>query len=100
MSEPVTRTRGRGRTSIADDPWPGWYRPLVLLGLALSLVVALGAYLTSTVRSGPMLETLVVYLVLPLGVIAAIGASRRYGPEWLYVAAALLDVTAVLVASR
>ena len=72
----------------------------MLLGLALSLLVSLVAFVSSTARGGASVDLVVVYLVLPLAIIAAIWASRRYGPAWSYVAAALLDVTAVLVASR
>jgi two-component system cell cycle sensor histidine kinase/response regulator CckA len=100
MTEPVIAAPAAKPVSIAEDLWPGWYRPLVLLGLALSLVISLAAYVTSTAANGASLDLVVVYLALPLAIIAAIGASRRYGQAWVYVAAALLDVAAVLVASR
>src|SRR4051812_39461313 len=100
MSERLTAAPTAKRESIEDQAWPRWYRPLVRLGLALSLLVSLLAYASSIAQTGPTPALVVVSLVLPLATIAAIGAGRRYGTSWSYVAAALLDVTAVLIASR
>ncbi len=100
MTEPVTAAPPARRESIADDVWPRWYRPLVLVGLGVSLVVSLAAFASSAARAGASADTALVYLLLPLGIVGSIAASRRYGAAWIYVAAALLDVTAVLVASR
>ena len=100
MTQPVTAAPAAGRHSIADHLWPGWYRPLVLVALAASLVISLAAYVSATNRQGPSPDLILVYLVLPLAIVASIAASRRYGAAWTYVAAALLDITAVLIASR
>jgi PAS domain S-box-containing protein len=86
--------------SAAAGPWPDWYRPIVWIGLGLSLLVSVVAFVTSTSRTGLPIETGFVYLALPFGSVASIAASRAYGPRWVFVAAALLDVLAVLIAAR
>jgi two-component system, cell cycle sensor histidine kinase and response regulator CckA len=100
MTEPVTAAPAAQRIAIVDEAWPAWYRPLVRLGLAVSLVVCVAAFIASVARQGASLDLVLVYLVLPFATISAIAASRRYGASWTYVAAALLDVTAVLIAAR
>jgi len=85
---------------VAAGVWPGWFGPLIWVGLGLSVLVALATFLSATERSGFELETVVVYLVLPLAIIASVAASRRFGARWVFVAAALLDVVAVLVSAR
>src|SRR5690349_4926993 len=100
MTEPVTAAPAAERIANVDEAWPRWYRPLVLLGLAISLVVSVAAFVSSVARQGASLDLLFVYLALPLGIIVSIVASRRHGASWTYLAAALLDIAAVLIAAR
>jgi two-component system cell cycle sensor histidine kinase/response regulator CckA len=100
MTQPGSAAPAARRLSIAADVWPAWYRPVVLLALGASVAVALAAYVSSSLRAGPSPELVLVYLVLPLAIVTSIGLSRRSAAAWSYVAAALLDVEAVLIASR
>ena len=98
MIEPVPTATGQP-PSTADAAWPTWYRPVVWVGLALSLVASIFAFLTGN-PEGVTPAAAVVYLAIPAAFVASIAASRRFGHEWAFVAAALLDIEAVLVAAR
>jgi PAS domain S-box-containing protein len=98
MTEPAAPGPARGQAA-ADDAWPDWYPPLVGTGLVLTLVVSFLAFIP-TIADGIRLDTVLMYLVIPIAVVGSIFAARRFDAAWAYVAAALLDIEALLAAAR
>ena len=94
----VSTNRDAATTTAGPDTWPSWYPPLVVIGLALTLVVSFGAFAT-TIADGIRPFTVTVYVLIPIAVVAAITAALRIDPAWAFVAAALLDIEASLAAA-
>jgi two-component system cell cycle sensor histidine kinase/response regulator CckA len=82
--------QGRGRADA-------WYRRLVVVGLALSIVVGIAAFLVGQGGADPRIRV-PAYLILPVAIALAVAIGQRRADPWfLVLASILIDVEALLV---
>jgi PAS domain S-box-containing protein len=93
-SEPDNRIAN----GLADEAWPSWYERFVFAGLSAAFLLAVAAFVVGP-GSAPLWSRVATYIVLPASILGSVALARAGRPRFLFVAALLLDLESLFMAS-